>query len=183
MTDFILALLGAALVNNLILVLPLGTDALRQSRSRSLALAGGLLLVLATPLAWALDRLLAPLGLDYLGIALLLPALLPLAWASLALLARLAPHLPRDGLLPLLLGNGAALGAMLLAAAGDFASALGLGIGGGIGFWIALRLFDDLLQRVEAADVPAPFRGLPVMLICAGLMGVALLGFNGMVAS
>lgn len=170
MTDFILALLGAALVNNLILVLPLGTDALRQSRSRSLALAGGPLLVLATPLAWALDRLLAPLGLGYLGIALLL-------------LARLAPHLPRDGLLPLLLGNGAALGAMLLAAAGDFASALGLGIGGGIGFWIALRLFDDLLQRVEAADVPAPFRGLPVMLICAGLMGVALLGFNGMVAS
>ena len=100
MTDFILALLGAALVNNLILVLPLGTDALRQPRSRSLALAGGLLLALATPLAWALDRLLAPLGLGYLGIALFIPALLPLAWASLALLARVAPRLPATACCP-----------------------------------------------------------------------------------
>ena len=62
MTDFIFALLGAALVNNLILGLPLGADSLRQPRSQALALAGGTLIVLATPLAWLLDRLLlAPL--------------------------------------------------------------------------------------------------------------------------
>ena len=41
-------------------------------------------------------------------------------------------------------------------------------------------LFDDLLQQVDEAKVPAVFRGTPMLLICAGLMGLAFLGFNGM---
>ena len=43
-----------------------------------------------------------------------------------------------------------------------------------------LTLFDDLLQQVDEAKVPAVFRGAPMLLICAGLMGLAFLGFNGM---
>ncbi|MFC5695423.1 Rnf-Nqr domain containing protein [Pseudomonas sp. GCM10022186] len=181
MTDFIFALLGAALVNNLVLGLPLGADSLRQPRSRSLALAGGALIALATPLAWLIDQLLlAPLELGALRLFVFLPLLAPLAWLCLQLLARLRPALPRDGLWPLLLANGAALGAMLIGSAGGFASALGLGIGGGLGFWLVLRLFDDLLQQVDESQVPAAFRGTPLLLVCAGLMGLAFLGFNGM---
>ena len=62
------------------------------------------------------------------------------------------------------------------------APVLGLGLAGGLGFWLALGLFADLMQRVDAADVPAPLRGTPITLLCAGLMGVALMGFNGLVA-
>ncbi|MDH4556078.1 electron transporter RnfA [Pseudomonas sp. BN417] len=181
MIEFILTLLGAALVNNLLLGLPLGADSLRQPRSQALALAGGALIALGTPFAWLLDQfLLAPLGLGQLRLFFFLPLLAPLAWLCLQLLSRLRPALPRDGLWPLLLANGAALGAMLLGSAGGFAAALSLGIGGGFGFWLVLRLFDDLLQQVEETDVPAPFRGTPMLLICAGLMGLAFLGFNGM---
>ncbi len=181
MTDFIFALLGAALVNNLILGLPLGADSLRQPRSRALALAGGLLIALATPIAWLVEQLvLAPLALESLRLFIFLPLLAPLAWLCLEGLARLRPDLSRDGLWPLLLANGAALGAMLVGSAGDFGSALGLGLGGGVGFWLVLILFDDLLQQVDEAKVPAAFRGTPMLLICAGLMGLAFLGFNGM---
>ncbi|WP_044871701.1 Rnf-Nqr domain containing protein [Pseudomonas sp. LFM046] len=181
MTDFLFALLGAALVNNLILGLPLGADSLRQPRGQALALAGGALIALATPVAWLLDQLvLAPLGLDSLRLFIFLPLLVSLAWGCLVLLARVRPNLSQEGLWPLLLANGAALGAMLVGSAGGFGTALGLGIGGGLGFWLVLTLFDDLLQQVDDSRVPAPFRGTPMLLICAGLMGLAFLGFNGM---
>ncbi|WP_271411303.1 Rnf-Nqr domain containing protein [Pseudomonas sp. Q1-7] len=178
MTDLLFALLGAALASNLVLGLPLGADALRQPRSRALALAGGVLLAAAAPLAWLFDQFfLAPLNLGPLRLFLFLPLLAALAWLVTRLLARWRPALAVDSFL--LLGNGAALGAMLLAPAGSLLQALGLGLGGGFGFWLALRLFDDLLTQVEQADVPAPFRGTPMLLICAGLMGLAFLGFNG----
>ncbi|MCO6055610.1 NADH:quinone oxidoreductase [Pseudomonas sp. MOB-449] len=181
MIDFLLTLLGAALLNNLILGLPLGADSLRQPRSRALAMASGTLIAVATPLAWLLDQLvLAPLGLQTLRLFVFLPLLAPLAWLCLEGLARLRPQLPRSGLWPLLLANGAALGAMLIGSADSFAGALGLGLGGGLGFWLVLTLFDDLLQQVDNALVPAAFRGTPMLLICAGLMGLAFLGFNGM---
>lgn len=182
MTDLLIALLGAALVNNLLLAQAAGGDA--QPRLQALARAGGLMLALGLPLAWLLDRLLlAPLALDHLRPLVLLPLLAPLAWAALALLK----HLPGtadvpNGLFPLLLGNGAVLGGLYLAASSGFVHALGLALAGGIGFWLALGLFADLMQRVDAADVPAPLRGTPITLLCAGLMGVALMGFNGLVA-
>ena len=38
----------------------------------------------------------------------------------------------------------------------------------------------DLLERIEQCDVPAALRGAPLLLIAAGLMSLALLGFNGL---
>jgi len=35
-------------------------------------------------------------------------------------------------------------------------------------------------ERLEAADVPASFRGAPIALINAGLMALAFMGFAGM---
>lgn len=183
MTELFLALIGAALVNNLFLTLPAGADALRAARVRLLGPASALLILLATPLAWLLQSLLLePLELTHLRLFTFLPLLALLAWLSLRVLARLRPQLPQGGLWPLLLGNGAALGAMLLASqpAASFAQALALGFGGGLGFWLALTLFSDLLERIEQADVPAPFKGASIALISAGLMGLAFLGFNGM---
>ncbi len=181
MTDFIFALLGAALANNLVLGLPLGADSLRQPRSQALALAGGTLIALATPLAWLLDQfVLAPLELGALRLFVFLPLLAPLAWLCLEGVGRVRPNLPREGLWPLLLANGAALGAMLIGSASGFGAAIGLGLGGGLGFWLVLTLLDDLLQQVDETKVPIAFRGTPMLLVCAGLMGLAFLGFNGM---
>jgi Na+-translocating ferredoxin:NAD+ oxidoreductase RnfA subunit len=43
------------------------------------------------------------------------------------------------------------------------------------------EFFAGLRERLEAADVPAPFRGAPIALVTAGLMALAFMGFTGMV--
>jgi electron transport complex protein RnfA len=83
----------------------------------------------------------------------------------------------------LLPGNAAVLGLALQAsdATLDPFATLALSLGGGLGFWLALCLFDDLRQRSDAA--PVALRDLPIELIGAGIMALAFLGFNGLFTS
>ncbi len=177
MTAFFLALLGAALVNNLLVLLPAGADAVhaRPAQMAVLGPASALLIGVATPLGWGLFHgVLVPLQLDYLRLFGYVPLLATLAWLCLRL-----PAL--QGLtLPLLVSNGAALGSLLLAEQQSFFHALTQGIGGGLGFWLALKVFADLLERIDHTAVPAAFRGAPLLLICAGLLGLVVLGLQGL---
>src|SRR5690606_35037658 len=105
MSDFLFALIGAALVSNLILGLPLAADALRSARVQALGPAGALLIALAAPAGWLLQQAVQAAELAYLYLLLGLPLLAALSWLSLNLLARLRPGLAQPGLRPLLLGN------------------------------------------------------------------------------
>jgi electron transport complex protein RnfA len=114
-----------------------------------------------------------------LHLLLCVPLLAALVGLVLSLLARWRPGLAQPQLWPLLLGNG--LGAAVLARSLEsFPAALALGIGGGLGFWLVLQLMSDLLERIEQCDVPTALRGAPLLLIAAGLMSLAFLGFNGL---
>jgi electron transport complex protein RnfA len=49
---------------------------------------------------------------------------------------------------------------------------------------LALRvlvLFAAMRERVDVADVPAPFKGNAIAMITAGLMSLAFMGFAGLV--
>jgi len=56
------------------------------------------------------------------------------------------------------------------------------GICAGIGFTLAMLLMSGVRERLAHVDVPEPLKGVPVAFICAGLMAMAFLGFNGMIA-
>lgn len=182
MSELLSTLIGAALISNLLLSLPLAADTLRGARVQALGPATALLIALACPLAWLVEHgLLQPLALQHLQLFVFLPLISLLAWLSLRVLACLRPALPVKDLWPLLLINGAGLGSMLLILSlENVAMALAVGIGAGLGFWLALQLFADLLERIDRCDIPTPFQGMPISLIGAGLMGLAFLGFNGL---
>ncbi|WP_095162275.1 Rnf-Nqr domain containing protein [Pseudomonas sp. Irchel 3F5] len=190
MSEFFLALVSAALINNLVLHQGLAIDPLlrsatdqRRRRMHALGLATLLLLVLAVGLGQLIFRLaLLPLQLEYLRLFVFLPLCVLLIKPLLNLLTRLLPTLPFDGLLPLLLTNVALLGLSLQASEGGYGitQTLGWSLGGGLGLWLALSLFSDLRQRSDNDDIPAAFRGLPIELIGAGVMAMAFLGFNGL---
>jgi electron transport complex protein RnfA len=89
--------------------------------------------------------------------------------------------------LPLITTNCAILGVTVLNIESGFITAdFGLvksvvqGIGGGIGFTLALLLMAGIRERLEAADVPENLKGLPITFIVAGLLALAFLGFSGM---
>ena len=50
----------------------------------------------------------------------------------------------------------------------------------GVGFFIALVLFSSIRERMEFAECPRAFRGLPIALIAASLLALAFMGFSGL---
>lgn len=89
--------------------------------------------------------------------------------------------------LPLITTNCAVLGVTVLNIESGFVNSnMGLlmavvqGVGGGIGFTLALILMAGIRERLEVADIPEHIKGLPITFIVAGLMAMAFLGFSGM---
>lgn len=193
MTDFILTLISAALINNLVVQWPLSVDPVLKTshqpevtrpQVQALGIATAWVMLCTSLLNLLLYRyLLLPLELGYLRLFVFLPVSVLLINPCLAILSRLLPKLPLEGLWPLLLANAGILGLTLLSTQSDqgLLHSVALIVGTGLGFWLVLSLFHDLRQRIQIQDVPLPFRGLPIELICAGLIGLAFLGLSGLV--
>ncbi|QAX86651.1 NADH:quinone oxidoreductase [Pseudomonas sp. DTU12.3] len=187
MTEFVLTLISAALLNNFVLHWPLGVDPLLAGRRRqvhALGLATMCLMLIVGVIGYAIWHwLLVPLQLESLRLLVFLPLSVLLIAPLLKLLARWLPNLPFDGLWPLLLGNAGVLGLALINAQNDqgLLLATALSLGAGLGFWLVLSLFSDLRERTADSNIPLPFRGLPIDLIGAGLIAVIFLGFSGLI--
>lgn len=191
MSEIALLLIGAVFVNNFVLVKFLGLCPF-MGVSRNLdgaygmALATGFVLTLSSALAWIVHHwILLPLGLEYLrtlGFILVIAAVVQFAEI---VMNRQSPRLYRVlGIyLPLITTNCAVLGVTLLnvqARHSLFESVL-YGLGASLGFGLVLVLFSAMRERLETADVPAAWRGVPIALVTAGLMSLAFLGFAGVV--
>lgn len=189
MGELLLIALGAALVNNFVLVQLLGVcpfigGSQRVEGAIGMGLAMGLVLTLASGATQLVDRyLLRPFELEHLRLFALLAAIgAAVAVAELAI-RRFAPVLKRVlGLyVPLVATNCAVLGVALIntAASRSFVAALFYGAGAALGFGLALALFAGLRERAAAADVPAAFRGAPITFVTAGILSLAFLAFAG----
>jgi electron transport complex protein RnfA len=58
---------------------------------------------------------------------------------------------------------------------------IAFGLGSGLGFTLALVIMASIREKLELADVPAPFRGLPIAFVVAGLIALAFTGFAGLI--
>ena len=67
-----------------------------------------------------------------------------------------------------------------IGASNSFLQSAVYGFGAAVGFSFVLILFAGIRERVESADVPEIFQGIPIALITAGLMSMAFMGFVGL---
>jgi electron transport complex protein RnfA len=189
MGELLLIALGAALVNNFVLVQMLGVcpfigGSQRVEGAIGLSLAMGLVLTVASGATQLVDRyVLRPFELEYLRLfALLLVIGVAVGLVELAI-RRFSPVLQRVlGLyVPVVATNCAILGVALIntAASRSFVAALFYGAGAAVGFGLALMLFAAMRERVALADVPVAFRGAPITFVTAGILSLAFMAFAG----
>ncbi len=193
MSDLIAIVLSALVVNNFVLVQFLGLcpffGTTGSPRSAwAMALATAFVLTFSAVLCFAIERLLlAPLGLEYLRILVFIVVIATTVQATELYLRHTSPllHQVLGIYLPLITTNCAVLALTLLVVANDYTlvQTVAFAIGAAGGFALVVTLFAALRQRLESADVPAPFAGLPVLLLTAGIMALALSGFTGIVSS
>ena len=189
MTELGLIVIAAALVNNFVLVQFLGLCPFMGASRRiegavGMGLATGLVLTTASALAHLTETwLLIPYGLEYLRLLSFILIIGASVQLTELLVRRFSPLLHRIlGLyIPLIASNCAVLGVALLNSGSrrSLLAAIFYGAGAALGFGLVLALLAGLRERIEAEDVPMPFRGSPIALVTAGLLSLAFLGFSG----
>ena len=83
--------------------------------------------------------------------------------------------------LPLITTNCAVLGAALLNVQNgyDFLYSVAFGFSAAVGFLLAILIFAGVRERLRFSEPPKSFRGMPIVLISAGLIAMAFSGFAG----
>ena len=191
MTQIFSIIVAAALVNNMVLIQSLGVSSLfaysnRLRNAIELALVSFLVIFLASAINLILYRgLLAPLGLEYLALLCFVGVSSILTLLVLHSLEKYFPLSMRRQRLAfyLIAGNSSIIGLSLLntASARSVVDCLAYSFGAAMGFSLVLLAFTALRQRLDGADVPAPFRGAAIQLISAGIAAMCFLGFAGLV--
>ncbi|HEX4910187.1 MAG TPA: electron transport complex subunit RsxA [Permianibacter sp.] len=190
MTDLLLLFVATALVNNVVLVKFLGLCPFmgvsnQQDTALSMAAATSFVLTLASGLSYLVNSwILIPLEIGYLRTLSFILVIAVVVQFTEMMMAKTSPLLHRllGIYLPLITTNCAVLGVALLntQAAHSFVESLVFGFAAAVGFSLVLFLFAGIRERINVADVPAPFRGAAIGLITAGLMSLAFMGFAGL---
>jgi len=190
MPDLLLIILATVLVNNFVLVKFLGLCPMLGASTRietafSMSLATTFVLTVASGGSYLIDTwLLVPFELEYLRLISFIVVIAAAVQFTEMFIRHSSPMLHRvlGVYLPLITTNCAVLGVALLNTrqSGNFLEALAYGIGAGLGFCLVMVLFAGLRERLDAADVPVPFRGAAIALVTAGMMSMAFYGFTGM---
>jgi Na+-translocating ferredoxin:NAD+ oxidoreductase subunit A len=190
MSHYLFILVGAVLVNNVVLVKILGLCPF-MGVSKKLETAYGMgaattfVLTMATGASYIIDHyLLLPFGLEYLRTLSFIVTIAAIVQLTEMVIAKTSPTLQQTlGIyLPLITTNCAVLGVPLLNVANthNFVESLLFGAGSAVGFSLVLVAFAGIRERIEGADVPIHFRGSAIAMVTAGLMALAFMGFAGL---
>ncbi|HNP36156.1 MAG TPA: electron transport complex subunit RsxA [Woeseiaceae bacterium] len=190
MSEIIVILVGTILVNNFVLTRFLGLCPFMGvskniEAAAGMSLATAFVLTLSSASAYLLhEYVLVPLELEYLQTISFILVIAASVQFTEIMVRRLSPLL--DQLLgifiPLIATNCAVLGVALLNVqqSSNFVESVFFGLGAAAGFALVLVMFSAIRERLNAADVPLPFRGTAIALMTAGIMSLAFMGFVGM---
>jgi electron transport complex protein RnfA len=189
--DFLVIIISAILVNNIVLSQFLGICPFLGVSSRlSTAVGMGMAVIFVMTIATIATHLIQNLVLNPFGLEFLQTVAFILVIASLVqlveiVLKKVSPALYQalGVFLPLITTNCAILGVAILVIGRQYNLGQGVvfAIGSSVGFMLALYIFAGLREKMDLLDIPKAMKGAPIALVTAGLLALAFGGFAGLV--
>ena len=189
MLTYISIIVTAIFINNIVLSQFLGIcPFLGVSKKTSSALGMGAAVTFVTTLATVVTWLLQKFVLDPLELSYLQPIAFILVIAFLVqmleiIMKKITPALYSSlgVFLPLITTNCAVLGVAILVIQKGYTlmESVTYGFSTSLGFTLALWIFAGIREQLELTDLPKGMQGVPIALICAGLLAMAFMGFSG----
>lgn len=190
-TKIILIAVSAALVNNVVLSQFLGLcPFLGVSKNMKSAAGMGVAVIFVIAISSAVASLiyqfiLVPFHIEYLQTIVFILVIAALVQFVEMFMKKAMPalHKTLGVYLPLITTNCAVLGVALnnITDNYNFLESVVNGVGTAVGFTIAIVILAGVREKIEDNDIPAPFKGMPIVLLTAGLMSIAFMGFAGLI--
>ena len=186
---FLMIIMTSVLVNNYVLsrflgICPFLGVSKKLNQATGMGVAVTFVMLLATSVTWPIQHfLLDRFNLGYLQTIVFILVIAALVQFVEIVLKKYIPalHASLGIYLPLITTNCAVLGVTInnIRDGYTFLESMVSSLGCGIGFLFAMVLFSGVRSRLEDADPPKAFQGLPITLIAAAITSLSLFGFSG----
>lgn len=191
MKELIVILLTAVFTQNFVLnkflgICPFLGVSKKMNSALGMSAAVTFVMVMATALTYPIyTYFLEPYGLAYLRVVAFILVIALFVQLVEIIIKRFMPPLYNSlGIyLPLITTNCAVLGVTMLNIDNtfNFWQSIFNALGGGIGFALALVIFAGVRERIDAADIPKAFKGVPATLVAAAIVAMSFIGFSGVI--
>jgi len=183
--------IAAALINNFVFTRYLGLCIFfgvtkKMDTSIGMSVTFTSVMVISAALNWVIYKfIMIPLGLGFLEIVIFIGVVAGFVQAADTIMKKVSPALYyKLGIyLALITTNCIILAVPLLNVSEgyNFIESMFFGFGSGVGFSLAMIIMASIREKLEIADVPKAFQGLPISFIITGLIALAFLGFSGLI--
>ncbi len=190
MREILMILLGAVLINNFVLIKFMGICPFlgvskKLDSAVGMSVAVIFVMTIATAVTYPIYTYLLYPNFAYLQTLVFILVIAALVQLVEIVLKKYIPalHATLGVYLPLITTNCAVLGVTILNIDEGYTYFQSIinSIGAGVGFLVAMVLFNGVRQRIEGNDIPKTFQGLPSTLIAASIVSLAFMGFSGVV--
>lgn len=193
--SLVLVLITTIFINNVLLNQFLGLCSfLGVSKKTETAVGMGGAVIFVITLSSAITNLiynfiLVKVNLEYMKTIVFIVVIAALVQLVEMILKKYIPSLYKalGVYLPLITTNCAVLGVALTNVQVQYTSNLQSfifsivsGLGTSIGYLVAILILAGIRERIEHNDIPESFKGMPIVIISAGLMAIAFMGFAGL---
>nr|WP_302111305.1 RnfABCDGE type electron transport complex subunit A [uncultured Acetatifactor sp.] len=190
MKELLVILIGSSLVSNVVLSQFLGLcPFLGVSRKTNTAAGMGAAVVFVITLASAVAGAIYKFVLVRFQVEYLMTIVFILVIAALVQFVEMFLRKAMPSLyealgvyLPLITTNCAVLGVAITNVQKEYGILAGIvnGFATAVGFTVAIVILSGIREKLEYNDIPESFRGMPTVLLTAGLMAIAFCGFSGL---
>lgn len=191
MKELLMIAVGAALVNNVVLSQFLGLCpflGVSKKTSTAAGMGGAVIFVLTISSFFTsviYKYVLVRFHLTYLNTIVFIIVIAALVQFVEMFVKKMSPSLYNalGVYLPLITTNCAVLGVALLNVQKNYnlIESVVNGLCTAVGFTIAIVIMAGIRERIEYNDIPESFKGMPSVLLAAGLMSMAFFGFAGLI--